>query len=871
MGSAGLSKTLTYVGMAALAVAAILAAPFTGGASIAGYVTLAGTVLVTAGALLAPGARVQSFSSSRHYGIGNFSNPVDPDTVVPILYGTTRVVPIVLQESVAALAEGAGLGIDAVKKQGINILLAVAEGQVSDITAVRINDQPVVTEPEAAVKIGKGNGTRKEWTLPASYVYLPSLTITVNTVEVAQVTSSYTSYASIPASGKSIGIFSPQGETILTDTVKVYLDGTEEARGGVWGWTLRSTSKRRALVIFKTKPALSTKVKITFDYIGANDLIIRQNGKGKTTLTFGTAVGNGYEIFATYRRANYHGLVIETRPGTLDQSPIPGFGDFRQGDNVGEELTKDAERSHTTKEAVNDIRVGIEAPRGFVVFNKSGGLDIIRANIVVEYQFVSEAGVAGKKRVLYHLGNTDTPKSWFALAGQSASPRIWEIGVRDTLLALSVAGYSKLGDFNVDDDLETMTTGSRMKITVTRKDVVRTDAQAIDGLYFKYVTRITDTQFSYPGTALLAVRALVDGGLNGGTPTITCTATRAKLYDPRTGLWNGRSDNPALAVYDLITSGNATALQRYGGRGWFTSADLDSTTLNAWANFCDETAGGETRHSLNLVMDTPMALSEWVADIAFMGGAFAVMQGVKWRFPLDKTGASTFSFVESTDPANANVVAGSFEMGPEPLEQVATDVEVQFFDRTNEWQPETVLSSRADLAATTPRKTIRVSARGVDRTTEAERLSDRLLLNATNNPVPCTWLAHPGAIAPEAGDIVDMTSYIPGGTAATGWAAQKLRIVGMTREWPVDQRAPLVRYEARAMSEVPYATAASQKAESQTAAPAAGSTPGSASGTRPGSSGPPVSSNGGAFGVPGAGGGSRVGGFKAKLKGTGNR
>lgn len=879
MGSSNVSTAFTYIGMAGIAIGAILAAPFTGGASIAGYVALAGAVFTVAGALTAPGARSRSLSNSRHYGIGDFSNPVDTDTPAPLLYGTSKVIPQILQEHVAALAEGAGTGTPAVKRQGISILCAVAEGQVSEITDVRLNEQAVISDSET-VSVGTGNAAKKSWTLPARWIYLPSLTVQVDGTEKAQVTTASTIFPVLPANSNAIVFTRNKGEKILTDTIKVYLNDVEESRSGTFGWTVRRITKKKVRVTFRTRPAATAKIKITFSYLGPSDMTVLQNGKGFTTIAFGTAPGSGAKVTATYRRAAFRGLFVETRPGTLDQEPIPGFGDVRNSYTIGQELTQNTDRDYTTSgRKVNDLRVGIVAPRGFIAFSDSGGVDTIRANVVISYAFTDASGnVQGKWRTLYHLTNADNAKADYILAGQSTGPRTWEIGVRDTLLGLVQNGYTEIDSVDLEDDLATLAEGAAMKIRVTRKDRVRTDPNSIDGINFQYATEVGDQLFSYPGTALLAIRAIATDELQGGAPLVTCKATRADLYDPRTGLWNGRSDNPALAAYDLITSGHGTAIQRYGGRGWFTAADIDSTTLNAWANYCDEyvhndqsnksaaasATNGERRHSLNLVLDTPMSLNETVADIAFVGGAFAAMQGVKWRFPLDKTGTASFAFTESASPSTANIVEGSFEMGPEPLENTPTDLEVQFYDRTRDYQAETVMASRADLAETTPRRMQRVTARGVDRATEAERLAVRLLQHAVNNPVPVTWLAHPGALTPEAGDIVSVTTYVPGGTAATGWAARTVRIVGMSREWPADGRPPLVRYEARVLSEKPYAVVATATA---TKAPGSDSSSGFKESPAPGTSGGPVGT-GGTFqtGTTGASAaGISVVGFKAKV------
>lgn len=815
---------------------------FIPGAQAAGALLFAQSAAIQVGlAITARPPRRESLNNSQHYGIEVTRNPLADDTPIPQLYGTHRMVPILLQEYVSPLSETpAGL----VKKQGYSALYGVCLGEVKaqdGIRGVKVNEQPLFSE--TLTDNFTGNGTKKDWVLSGGFAYLPGISVTVDGTAKANVETSATDTFPQGPQSRTVTIASgltqtehyvrlsrTKGDRILTKGMSLTINGTTHSRASLTlPWTVRRVSNRKVDVVFLpvagvSPPSSSSTIKVTYTYIAAGNCALRQNGRGATTILFPTAPANNAKIVATYRTSFIPRLKFDWRPGTLDQEPIEGFRDNANTDPVSLTLTQDTDRQYDSVKKCDDVRVGIVAPAGLVKFASDGsGYEAANLKVSIRYRTVSAAGTddpAGWK-TLYHLGQTDKPSATYSFWGMTTGKRTWEVSIRETLQELLDAGFTDVGEISdIEAELESLA-DTRIKVQVTRKNQVLQDGNAnvIDGAIFAYATRIVrDAPLSYPGVTLLSIRGLVSEQFSGSSPFVTCIAERADLYDQRTG-GTTRSSNAGAAIFDLITSGNNLHALRYGGGHWYTSADIDSTTLNALANACDTTvteADGSQgfKRVLNLVLDTKMSLSEVVADIAYTAGAFAVQQGLRWRFPLDVDAAASFAFVDSTDPANANIVEGTLEIGQDPLESLPTDLEFEFFNEAKEYQRESVLVAAQSLSPSVPRNTLRVSGIGITRLGEASRRAAELLQQARNvltvdaypgsGPSLVTWLAHPGAMLPEAGDVVSVSSTVPGGTVATGWSAQKVRVIVVGREsgTPGEDGAPampLVRYIGRTM------------------------------------------------------------------------
>lgn len=153
------------------------------------------------------------------------------------------------------------------------------------------------------------------------------------------------------------------------------------------------------------------------------------------------------------------------------------------------------------------------------------------------------------------------------------------------------------------------------------------------------------------GSAYIAVRLKWDADkFPQGIPNISCVVRGKKVYDPRTTL-TAWSQNPALCIRDYITD------TRYGlGE---PSAKIDSTTLNATANLCEQLVtidgGNQFRFSLDGVIDTSSSIKENIESmLASMGGRI-VFSGGKYFI----TGSA---YVTPTIDIDESVIVGDIQV-----------------------------------------------------------------------------------------------------------------------------------------------------------------------------------------------------------------
>ncbi|MCK6478564.1 MAG: hypothetical protein HUU06_00285 [Planctomycetaceae bacterium] len=857
------SKSFGYIlGGLQIAVGAILT--ITGiGASIGVPLMISGAATVAGTALTPSPPRAKNLRDSPTYGIDQFDNPRGPDAFVAILFGTHRVKPVVIAESVSSVAENNAPGVDAQKKQGVKWLGAVCEGEVADIRDIEINDRKALSDLIEAKELGKGNGTKKTFDFPARWVYLggdetPAVDVFVDGVRKSYSTKSATAEFTVPTPPTQkydslTGLPLPipkltfdlkrddRRERILEGSLRVYIRGTghpeaEQARRvGAYKWGVVKLAAWKVRLKFQTRPPTGFTVKVTYDYLGSEGLALTQDGKGNTKAVFGTAPANGKKVTATYRTTPFPGLKIRWRTGTLDQSVIEGFTDLEQGYTPRATLMEQngALEYSTGAREVDDLRVTFAAPRGFIQYKDDGGTNPVSAKVRIEYRKVGAASWI----TLRNESGTE-----FKLVAERSSTVRWQVGLRSEWQRLFDSGDNDAGD-----KLEAFDRAA-YEVRVTRLDKPSTDSLVADELHFQTVVEVLREGFTYPGTCLLALEAMPSEFLSGGSLRVSCVATRGKLYDPRTDAHYGRRDlgssqNAALALRDLVTSAEGKARERYGGGFFFTGADLfvgtdgftgtppnespaaSRDSFLAFSDFCDEwvhrpgddptkppysatyasappysTTNGERRCRLNLVLDTPQSLMEAVSDLAFLGYCFATLQGVKWRFPLDQDGDPVFTFVDDVDPPNQNM--GKFVLNLEGWSKTPTHVQGSFWSEFLDYERDELLFPVEDLPEGRPLNIREVNLAGCTRESEAARALRHLAEQAKRHPFPCSWEAHPGSQFVEAGDIVTVKTRIP---YSTGSKALELKVRVLACLVSRDEEGRLaVRYAGRVMSGAPY-------------------------------------------------------------------
>ncbi len=255
-----------------------------------------------------------------------------------------------------------------------------------------------------------------------------------------------------------------------------------------------------------------------------------------------------------------------------------------------------------------------------------------------------------------------------------------------------------------------------------------------------------------PGIAYTVAR--VPSGKTNGFPVFNAIIQGRKLYDPRTGL-TAWSDNPALALADFIGSG------LYG-----MGKTVDSDSLIAAANFCDEPCGTEKRRLIGLALDSTQPCAQWLEALRTYAGCFVSPEGSSYRLIPDKAATTSRTFNAS------QIVANSLKLKKKGIQQIPTVVDVRYTDTSVlPWAEKSAIAQAAGVdAGTTPRRESRISLPGITRYSQAYREAVERLNKLSVSDLSADFTAFDEALAVQVGDIVEITHPI-------GLSAKAMRVM----------------------------------------------------------------------------------------------
>ena len=220
--------------------------------------------------------------------------------------------------------------------------------------------------------------------------------------------------------------------------------------------------------------------------------------------------------------ANYRGVSTETKLGTNTQTAITLFGD-----NISTGVAADAAITETylsyTSAAKNltAIELVVQWPGGLFTVTGNGGLGTATVDLEIEYKLTSASTFTA-------FGTAS-----FSDAKRSALRRNIRI---DSLVA---------GQYDVR--LRRLSTEST---SLTRVDAVRRTS----------INEIVNDAYTYPNTAILALKVIATDQISGGIPTVTAlvNGVQIKIFSSATAFTVAWTDNPAWIVVDMLTN------RRYG-------------------------------------------------------------------------------------------------------------------------------------------------------------------------------------------------------------------------------------------------------------------------------------------------------------------
>ena len=143
--------------------AAGMAAGFAMGGLTGGLIVAANVAVMMAGGLLinsmlgpstpsfdSPTSNMNGFNSSPTYGWGQQLNQTQEGGAIPVIYGTVRTYPTVISQYVTSDNE----------KQHLHSLYAVAEGEITSISDIMVNDQPITSYTDISWDWRAGTNTQ---------------------------------------------------------------------------------------------------------------------------------------------------------------------------------------------------------------------------------------------------------------------------------------------------------------------------------------------------------------------------------------------------------------------------------------------------------------------------------------------------------------------------------------------------------------------------------------------------------------------------------------------------------------------------------------------------------------------------------------
>ena len=290
---------------------------------------------------------------------------------------------------------------------------------------------------------------------------------------------------------------------------------------------------------------------------------------------------------------------------------------------------------------------------------------------------------------------------------------------------------------------------------VTVTNYLGTSTQTVDATLASAIAGYNDrVRVSLPGGTFLGIAYSVfriPVGQLTSFPRVRAVIRGRKLYDPRT-LTTAYSDNPALALYDLITN------PFYG---------LGRTCLGApeAANWCDSLLGGVAgayRARIGLYISTGRPAEEYIDLLCEYAECFQVYEGQSVRLIPDQP--VDLDLVPVVD--SSKMLKDSLSIQAESSSDTPTEVEFQYTDEPSiASQPWSLVPTVVQLPGV-PEGDIQriptsVTMEGVTREIEAVNKALSRLYRMQNR-LTVSWTTTDAGVVQQKGDVVKVQNALRG-------------------------------------------------------------------------------------------------------------
>jgi len=529
-----------------------------------------------------------------------------------------------------------------------------------------------------------------------------------------------------------------------------------EAESPTYGWdqSANPQSEGRAL------PVMFGKVRCTPTIIGK---YVTAADDGKQYLNLLLALSEGEDVPGSGRGVvevediylngrqigDYTGVTYEVRPGTVDQSVTDGFGDTVSHESVSRPLKRGEDYSSSKAYAVGDVVWENSVAYEAIAITNAGEAPSTtpakwRTYWIEIPLFGTATSALGLGAIcpygLYYANNDGglSQESIYLDVDYKIDGGSWTPWLAD--YEISGAQREPVTKYWRKDGLAEGKYSVRMRYH--RKP--STSARAGTQCTFDFLQEIVVDDFSYPCTALVAIRALATDQLSGGLPRVEVLAKRMTL-----SVWDGTAweqkaaTNPAWATWSLIQNA------RYG-MGWPKERMLYSEFAD-WAAWCDEKG-----LTVNVYIDVFSSGPEALKRTSELGRGTMIQRGMNVGCLADMPADPVQMF------SVGNILADSFSQSWLELKDRANVIEITYPDEATEFTRQTVELRRKNLDENTD-DVVRqsVSLPGCTSRELAVR-HGRFLLNSNEYLLrTAMWKADVDAIACQPGDVVMLQHDLP--------------------------------------------------------------------------------------------------------------
>ncbi|EAO8182781.1 DUF1983 domain-containing protein [Salmonella enterica] len=400
---------------------------------------------------------------------------------------------------------------------------------------------------------------------------------------------------------------------------------------------------------------------------------------------------NDTPVVDAHGDVNVHGVTMEYREGSENQSPLEEFDGSASETLIQAEVTYDKPITRTiTSEVVDRLRVTVGVQALQQTTDKG---DRIGASVQMDIQ-------------LQQNGIWETVKSVIISDGKRTSPYMAAVIIKNL----------PPRPFN---------------LRVVRITPDSTTDQLLNKTVWQGLTEIINLTQSYPNTALVGLKVDADQfGSQSVSRKFHCEGRIVRVpsnYDPKTrtyaGLWNGTfkpayTNNPAWIILDLLTH------PRYGLGQRIGISDVDKWVLYSIAQYCDQKVpngfgADEPRMTCNVYLADRRKAYDVISDFCSVMRCMWVWTGQKMTFIQDRPADKVWTYT------NSNVVTDNqcvqFTYSYSAAKDRHNAAEIRFIDPQNGWNMSVELvEDKADIAKN-GRKVLQMDAFGCTSRGQAHR------------------------------------------------------------------------------------------------------------------------------------------------------